>query len=121
MKGLIFPYEGPTDVQGVCMCAQSLGNLTQSAVNLSLFLRTPFPLSPVPSPPPPPLSFIHILSSTLLPVLSFPSTGIMDYLLELKGKGEDIAEDPVINLTEENFDNIITSSEIILVDFYADW
>ena len=45
----------------------------------------------------------------------------MDYLLELKGKGEDIAEDPVINLTEENFDNIITSSEIILVDFYADW
>lgn len=74
-------------------------------------------------PPPPSCSFlpsIHILSSTH-PPRPFLSTGIIDHLLELKGKAEDIAEDPVINLTEENFDNIITSSEIILVDFYADW
>jgi len=42
-------------------------------------------------------------------------------LLELKKKEEAFSEDPVITLTEENFDNIIDSSELILVEFYADW
>lgn len=32
-----------------------------------------------------------------------------------------LEEDPVITLTVDNFDQITSSADLILVDFYADW
>ena len=45
---------------------------------------------------------------------------LVDYMLQEQVK-HDLGRDPVITLTEENFDQIITATELILVEFYAEW
>ena len=45
--------------------------------------------------------------------------GVAAYLTELKASAR--LSDSVLVLTEDNFDNIVDSEPLILVDFYADW
>ena len=46
-------------------------------------------------------------------------TGLVDYLRKEKAK-PGLEENPVITLTNDNFDDVISSSELILVEFYTD-
>ena len=48
------------------------------------------------------------------------SPGVVDYMLKEQLK-HNLAKDPVIALTEDNFDRIVSTSDLILVEFYADW
>lgn len=43
----------------------------------------------------------------------------MEYLKEEKAK-QNLEENPVITLTNDNFDDIVNSLELILVEFYTD-
>ena len=44
---------------------------------------------------------------------------VVDYLRKEKGR-QDVSN-AVLELTEDNFDNIVDSSPLILVEFYAEW
>ena len=47
------------------------------------------------------------------------SADLVMYLREERDK-QGLEENPVITLTNDNFDDIITTSELILVEFYTD-
>ena len=47
------------------------------------------------------------------------SSGLVKYLRDEKAKSG-LEENPVITLTNDNFDEIISSTELILVEFYTD-
>ncbi len=49
-----------------------------------------------------------------------PGAAIADYILNELRKHDSDTED-VITLTSDNFDPIIATADLILVEFYADW
>ena len=53
------------------------------------------------------------------PTLHLFPTAITDYFRKEKGRQD--VENAVLELTEDNFDNIVDSSPLILVEFYAEW
>ena len=55
---------------------------------------------------------LHVLPSHL-------ASGLVEYLKEEKAK-QNLEENPVITLTNDNFDDIVNSLELILVEFYTD-
>ena len=59
------------------------------------------------------IAIIHLLLYFL------PSPALVQYMLEEQTKRH-LGEDPVITLTEENFDPITSAADLILVEFYAD-
>ena len=46
-------------------------------------------------------------------------TAITNYFRKEKGRQD--VDNAVLELTEDNFDNIVNSSPLILVEFYAEW
>lgn len=53
------------------------------------------------------------------PLSPSSATGLVEYLKEEKAK-PNLEENPVITLTNDNFDDIVNSLELILVEFYTD-
>ena len=99
-RGMMFPYQGPAQTNG----AAGEGNRrcpTREPVGFLVRLYH-FPSLPPPSLPP-----------------SSPVSGLVQYLKEEIAR-HGLEENPIITLTNENFDDIIDSSELILVEFYTD-
>ena len=48
------------------------------------------------------------------------STGLIEYMLAEKNRSESLSVTPVMQLTEENFDQVTQSLDLILVDFFVD-
>lgn len=51
-------------------------------------------------------------------ILIGPLAAIVDFLVKERLKDEDGA---VLQLTEDNFDNILKVTPLVLVEFFADW
>ena len=74
-------------------------------ITLSILIGDYQFMQPLPSPTPSPSPLSH--------------PGLVHYLRKEKTKSG-LEESPVITLTNENFDDIIEASELILVEFYTD-